>query len=147
MNTPTHGLTTWQRIWYACAGATAVLTFQSINQLPSLSSYQVTFLEWFVNPLYSGLIWTMIVLEITFIVSGIILLLAPGLRHIRLLSRINWAFGFFVLGWIAALSFFFRLGLEVPPMLLILALLVLVLITGVYWVLRYRLDVQDEIFP
>lgn len=147
MNTDSNGLDTWKCIWYICMGATSVLAVQSINQLPSLSAYQITFLEWFVNPLYSGLIWAMIALEVACIVSGLFLLLAPGVRHIRWQRRINWGFGFFILGWVAALSFFVRLDYEIPTFLLWIAVAALAVLAGLYWFLRHRMDVQEDIFP
>jgi xanthine/uracil permease len=147
MNENNHNLSLWQHIWYVCAGATGVMVVMSINEFPSLSEYQVTLLGWFINPLYSGLIWAMIALELTCIISGLILLFKRDFRDVPKSSRYNWALGFFLLGWIAALSFFIRLDNEIPTLLLWLAVGALVIVAALYWSLRRRMDAREELFP
>jgi hypothetical protein len=147
MSSEKDPLSKWQRLWYFCAGATAVLAITAINQFPSLSAYQVTLTGWFVNPLYSGWIWALIALGTVCVASGFILLLLPRRQQIPVQSSINWAFGFFLLGWIAAMAFFVRVSGEIPSLFLWVALVAIVALGSLYWLLRYRIDAREEFFP
>jgi hypothetical protein len=140
-------LSSWQHLWYFCAGAIAALAISAINKFPSLSTYQVTLTGWFFNPLYSGWIWALIALGTTCAASGLVLLLLPSGRQFPAETRINWAFGFFLLGWIATMAFFVRVSGEIPTLFLWVALVAILALSALYWVLRYRLDAREELFP
>lgn len=147
MSTGTQDMSSWQRLWSICAGATSVLVVTSVNQFPSLRDYEVTLLGWFFNPVYSGWIWSLLALESTCIGSGIILLTQPRWREIPARSRINWAFAFFALAWVAAVAFIVRLHGETPMLLLWIAAISVVILGAGYWFWRRRIEMQEEMFP
>lgn len=146
MSSDFQELSIWQRIWYVCAGATAVLAATSINQFPSLSRYQVSLLEWFVNPLYSGWIWAFMALEVTCVVAGVRLLL-QGRHKTPDRSRVNWILGFLLLGWISGVAFFVRLSGEIPAVLFTFSLVSIAGIGLMYWFLLRRIELKEELFP
>jgi hypothetical protein len=147
MNADSQDLSSWQRLWYICAGAAAVLVITSINQFPSLSSYRMSFAGWFFNPLYSGWLWALIAHEAICVGSGLFLLVQAYRQ--KVLSRIqtNQAFGFLLLGWISAVGFFVRLNGEIPILLLWVSLISMVGMGILYWFMRHRIDIQEELFP
>jgi hypothetical protein len=147
MNADSQDLSSWQRLWYICAGAAAVLVITSINQFPSLSSYRVSLVGWFFNPLYSGWLWALIALE-AICVGSSLFILVQAYRQ-KVLSRIqtNQAFGFLLLGWISAVGFFVRLNGEIPILLLWVSLISMVGMGILYWFMRHRIDIQEELFP
>ncbi|MCG8351667.1 MAG: hypothetical protein MI924_28195 [Chloroflexales bacterium] len=147
MTTDVQNLTVWQRLWFICAGATSVLVATAVNEFPSLSTYQVTLIGWFFNPVYSGWIWALLALEITCIGAGITLLVRSNHRQIPIRSRINQAFGFLALAWIAGVVFFIRLSGEIPLLLLWFATMTLIVLGTLYWLWRRRIEVKEELFP
>lgn len=142
-----HGLSGWQRLWFICVGATSALVATSVNQFPSLSEYNVTLLSWFFNPVYSGWIWALLAVEAVCIGSGIVLLTQTRWRKMFILSRLNWAFAFFALAWLAGVAFLVRFNGETPVLLLWLALVAIVILSVAYWLWRRQIEAQEVIFP
>ena len=122
----------WKKWLLVCAGAAVTFLTTGVDSVTS-------------NPGFPGWFITWLILQLGTTPAGFMILCGRGWRALPLAARLNTAFGYLSVAWIALIG----VGVRAQPsaFLFLVFLFGLPLTAAYLWLRRTRIDAPEEMFP